>query len=398
MKIAYFDCFAGAGGDMILGALVDAGLSIEALAAELSKLPLSGYRLSAQGAQREALGGTQVIVALDEAVKAPEQRSLGQILDLIAASSLPPRVREQGSAIFSRLAAAEAKVHRIPADAVHFHELGAVDAIVDVMGAVTALNLLGVEQVFASALPSGGGEVDTDHGTLPLPAPATLELLAMAKAPLRPFIDPTAGELVTPTAAAIITTLASFQQPSLILERIGYGVGARELANLPNMLRVWLGETATPKELGLLLLETNIDDMNPELYSYILERLFEHGACDVWLTPIQMKKNRPAVMLSVLAPHEAEGELVETILRETSTLGIRAHPVQRHELERGLVQVDTSLGKVGVKLKHFHDAPVSVAPEYEECRRLALEHGLPLQEVYRIVTLEASVALLGGDK
>lgn len=388
MKIAYFDCFAGISGDMILGALVDGGLSVEALTTELAKLPLGGYQVVAQQAQRGALTGTQVTVNLEE--RGPQRRSLAQILSLISSSDLPDRVKEQGIAIFKRLADAEAKVHRLPSDEVHFHEVGAVDAIVDILGAVIGLHLLGAEVIYASPLSYGGGTVSTSHGILPVPAPATLELLAMARAPLRPASDSSQGELVTPTGAAIITTLASFQQPTLILERIGYGVGAREIPTIPNVLRIWIGQGLPSRDEGLLLLETNIDNMNPELYGYVLERLFERGACDVWFTPIQMKKNRPATMLSVLAPVEAEGAMIETILSETSTLGVRVLPVKRHESEREVIEVKTSLGAVAVKLKRMGGAILGIAPEFEICHRLALEHGLPLQEVYRIVASEAA--------
>jgi len=385
LNIAYLDCFAGAGGDMLLGALIDIGLPLSELTSELCKLPLTGYELRAEKAQCGPLTGTRVTVALDEAQEA-EHRSLSQILDIIAASDLPQPVKGQGARIFSRLAEAEAKVHGITVAEVHFHEVGAVDAIVDVMGVVLGFHLLGVEAVFASVLPLGYGTVDTAHGNLPLPAPATLELLAMSGAPVRPEAE--AGELVTPTAAAIITTLASFHCPPFTLERIGYGVGAR------HVLRLWLGQTTEVTTPELLLLQTNIDDMNPELYGYVMERLFAQGALDVWFIPIQMKKNRPAVTLCVLASAQAEGALIETILRETSTLGIRVQAVGRRQAEREVVEIETSLGRAAVKLKRLHGSPVAVVPEYEDCRRLALEHSLPLQEVYRIVSSAADAMFL----
>ena len=394
MKIAYFDCFAGASGDMILGALLDAGLSLDALNAELGKLPLSGYQLSAQRAQRGPIAGTQVIITTptDE-----HGRSLDQILGLIGSSDLSEETKEQSAAIFQRLGAAEAKVHGIPVEEVHFHELGAMDTILDIVGAVSGLHLLGVEAVFASPFPTGTGTVRSAHGVLPVPAPATLELLAMARAPLQPSADASLGELVTPTGAAIITTLASFQQPRMSLERVGYGVGAREIAALPNVLRLWLSQAIEPEhERDILLLQTNIDDMNPELYGYVMERLFDRGAYDVWFTPIQMKKNRPATMLSVLAPAAAEGTVVETILRETSTLGVRVQRVNRHVAKRDVLQFESSLGQARVKLKFLGEAILGVAPEYEDCHRLALEHGLPLQEVYRIVASEARTKHLGN--
>jgi uncharacterized protein (TIGR00299 family) protein len=391
LKIGYFDCFSGASGDMILGALLDAGLSLDSLNASLARLPLSGYRISSQPASRGIITGTQVIVAVDES--AQEQRGIKDILSLVENSELSQRAKERCALIFNRLATAEAKVHRVPIDEVHFHEVGATDAIVDVVGAVIGLDLLGIEALFSSPLPAGSGTVQAEHGVLPVPAPATLELIATSGAPIRPTPSPELGELVTPTGAAIVTTLASFESPTFRLERIGYGVGSRELASMPNVLPLWIGES-TAEERQLLLLETNIDDMSPELYGYVMERLFEHGALDVWFTPIQMKKNRPAVMLSVLAPPEAEGKIVDTLLRETSTLGMRWQRVGRHESEREIIAFDSSLGRVGVKVKHFRGARISLSPEFEDCRRLAQEHGLPLQEVYRIVTAEASAQLL----
>lgn len=390
MKIGYLDCFSGVSGDMILGALLDAGLALESLSAELAKLPLSGYRISAQPARRGVITGTQVEVILEE--DTIKRRALKDILDLIEKSGLTQRSKKRSALIFERLAKAEAKVHRQPIEKVHFHELGAVDAIVDVVGAVTGLDLLGIEALFSSPLPGGSGMVETEQGILPVPAPATLELIAMAGAPIRPTPSPDLGELVTPTGAAIVTTLASFKRPTFSLERIGYGVGSRELATLPNVLPLWIGERIE-EERQLLLLETNIDDMSPELYGYVLERLFERGALDVWFTPIQMKKNRPAIMLSVLAPSEAEGKIVDTILRETSTLGLRLQRIERHESEREMVPFNSSLGQVMVKVKRFGGARIGFSPEFEDCRRLAQEHNLPLQEVYRIITAEANAQL-----
>ncbi|MBI4302126.1 MAG: nickel pincer cofactor biosynthesis protein LarC [Chloroflexi bacterium] len=388
MTIAYFDCFAGISGDMILGALVDVGLPLSALQEELKKLHIFGYRLTAQKTQRRGFQGTQVIVSLEGGSEHP--RPWQDVHNLIQQSALSPQVKEQGLAIFQRLAAAEAKVHGVSMEEVHFHEVGATDAMIDVVGAAWGLSWLGVENVFASPLPSGGGTIDSAHGSLPIPAPATLELMAMAQAPLRAGTAAGSqdGELVTPTGAAIITTLAAFHRPLMTLEQVGYGAGARDVANFPNLLRLWLGKEISPIS-ELLLLETNIDDMNPELYGYVLESLLAQGANDVWFTPIQMKKNRPAVMLSVLALRQLEAALVETIMRETSTLGVRVREVQRHESQRDRVEFDSSLGPVVVKVKRLGGKAFSVAPEYEDCRRLALEHGLPLQEVYRIVTAEA---------
>ena len=391
MKVGYLDCYSGLSGDMILGALLDCGLSIDSLTEELATLPFTGYRISAKRASRGIITGTQLTVFSEGS--ASEQRSLSDVLALIGKSGLNQRVKERSIRIFERLAEAEARVHGIPIEEVEFHEVGAIDAIVDIVGAIIGLELLGVEALFCSPLPSGSGTAETRHGTIPIPAPATLELIASAGAPIRPtpYRD---MELVTPTGAAIVTTIASFERPTLSLQCIGYGIGGREPADIPNVLPLWLGEMIE-HERKLLLLETNIDDMSPELYGYIMERLFERGALDVWFTPIQMKKNRPAVMLSALAPPDTEGQVVETLIRETSTLGLRVQQVERHHASQELVQFDSSLGRVGVKVKRLHGEVVGISPEYEDCRSLARKHDQPLQEVYRIVTTEASAKLTG---
>jgi len=391
LRIGYLDCFSGVSGDMMLGALLDAGLSLDSLTAELARLPLAGYHISAERASRGIITGTQVKVFSKGDIQ--EQRGLKDILALIERSGLTQRAKKRSALIFQRLAEAEAKVHCHPVEEVHFHEVGAVDAIVDVVGAVIGLEILGIQALFSSPLPSGCGTAKTEHGVIPVPAPATLELIAASESPIRPTPSPELGELVTPTGAAIVTTLASFENPTFSLERIGYGVGSRVLATMPNVLSLWIGESAA-EEQQLLLLETNIDDMLPELYGYVMERLFEQGALDVWLTPIQMKKSRPATMLSVLAPSEARGKVVDAMLRETSTLGVRVQRIARHESGRETIPFDSSLGRVTVKVKRFGEARVGLSPEFEDCRRLAREHGLPLQEVYRIITAEASAQLL----
>jgi hypothetical protein len=391
LKIGYFDCYSGLSGDMILGAILDCGLSLDLLTADLAKLHLKGYSISAQPATRGVITGTQVTVALESS---KQRRHLKDILELIEKSGLCQRVKQRSALIFNRLAEAESKVHRIPVDEVHFHEVGATDAIVDVVGSVIGFELLGIEALFSSPLPTGSGTVNTEHGIIPIPAPATLELIASSGASVRPSVSPDLGELVTPTGAAIVTTLASFDSPTFTLERIGYGVGTRDIAAIPNVLPLWIGERIQ-EERQLVLLETNIDDMSSELFGHVMDRLFAQGALDVWFTPIQMKKNRPAVMLSVLSPPEAEEQMLETILRETSTLGVRVQRMERHECEREMVPFNSSLGMVMVKVKRFQGKQIGLSLEFEDCRRIALENDLPLQEVYRIVTTEASAQLWG---
>ncbi|MFQ5875742.1 MAG: nickel pincer cofactor biosynthesis protein LarC, partial [Dehalococcoidia bacterium] len=387
MRAAYFQCIGGISGDMILAALVDASLPLKSLINELSRLEVGGYRIKSAPGQRGGLKGTCLDVVLEKSSN-PQHRSLQDILSIIFGSESTPRVKERAEAVFRRLAEAEAKVHRTSADKVQFHEVGATDAIVDIVGCAIGLELLKIDEVYCSPIPAGGGTVSSAHGSLPAPAPATLELMAMANAPIRVTSPPTIPdkELSTPTGVAIMTALASFQQPTMSLERVGYGLGATDLGDYPNALAVWLGQiTDTVGSRTLTVLEANIDDMNPELYAYVMERLFEVGARDVWFTPIQMKKGRPAVMLSVLASPEDEGRLADTLLRETSSLGVRVRPVRRLEAEREVKQFSSSLGPVEVKVKLVSGKAVGVSPEYEACRQIALKRGLPLQEVYRIV-------------
>ncbi|OGO53315.1 MAG: TIGR00299 family protein [Chloroflexi bacterium RBG_16_68_14] len=377
---------------MLLGALVDAGLSPDELRSELAKVAIGGYRIEAAKTQRAGLAATQVTVVLEEA--ALPHRRLPDVLALIEGSALPPEDKERGAQVFRRLAEAEALVHGVEPEAVEFHEVGAVDALVDVLGAVAGLRLLGVKALYCSPLPAGGGWAMGAHGQLPVPAPATLALLAQAEAPLVAGPDP-GVELVTPTGAAIVAALARFQRPAMTVRAVGYGAGARDLEGRPNVLRLWLGEALAERPATMLLIETNIDDMNPELYGYAQERLFEAGAADVWFAPIQMKKNRPGVLLSVLCPFDREEAVVGVLLRETSTLGVRVREVSRHEAEREALEFQSSLGPAAVKVKRLPGRPPAVAPEYEACARLARQRRMPLLEVYRIVQEEARRHLAG---
>jgi uncharacterized protein (TIGR00299 family) protein len=383
-RIAYLDCFSGVSGDMLLGALLDSGVSLEGLRGELRRLPLTGYRLDAARVTKGGLAATEATVTVDEA---QSPRALADVVGIIEGSSLPAGDRESGSKVFRRLAEAEAKVHGETVETAHLHDVGAVDAVVDVMGTIAGLRLLGVEELRCSPLPGPGGTVGGPHGKLPAPAPATLELLSRVKAPLR-APDTVEGELVTPTGAAIVTTLARFGRPEMTLEGIGYGAGARDLPDRPNVLRLWLGESAAAPTRPVLLIETNIDDMTGEMLGYVVERLMAEGAADAWLTPVQMKKNRPGVVLSVICFEQREEALARLILRETSTLGVRVRPVQRWEAEREVLEFESSLGLAAVKVKRLEGEPPTVAPEYEACKRLAAASGLPLAEVYRIVQAE----------
>jgi hypothetical protein len=398
-KVAYFDCFSGASGDMIIGSLLDAGLDFEVLKKGLAGLDFHGYELTAEKVLRSSITATKfnVVLVEEEHEHSHESlhhhRGLSEILNIINTGDIPDNVKLKSSEIFRKLGQVEAGIHGVPLEEVHFHELGAVDTIIDIVGTVFALETLKIERVYSSPLAVGSGTVKTAHGILPVPAPATLQILANAGAPIinAPPSENPPGELLTPTGAVLITYLASgFRQPKLKLEKVGYGAGNKQFSTWPNVVRIWIGEEDdAANDDGLVLLETNIDDMNPQIYGYLMEKLFAEKAADVWFTPIQMKKNRPAIMLSVLAPSTLEGKLSEIIMKETSTLGIRSRAVSRHMAQREIIEFDSSLGRAHAKIKRFGQDILAVSPEYDDCRRLALEHNLPLHEVSRIVEIEA---------
>jgi uncharacterized protein (TIGR00299 family) protein len=379
--IAYLDCFSGISGNMVLGALLDAGLELERLEAELARLPISGYQLKVEAVKRRGIRGTHVEVEISEQ---GVERHLHHVEEIIEGSDLPDEVKQRGLAIFRHLAQVEAKMHGAPVESIHFHEVGAVDAIVDVMGAAIGLWLLGVQKVYASPVHVGRGTVECAHGVLPVPAPATLELLRDVPIYGRD-VD---AELVTPTGAAILTTVTeSFgRAPAMRVKQIGYGAGTREL-DIPNLLRLSLGE-ADEKAEGYeedtaTLIETNIDDMNPQWYEHTTARLFEAGALDVFLTPIHMKRGRPAMQLSVLVADERLSEALDVLFAETTTIGVRMHSVQRRKLHREMVTVETPYGPIDVKVARRDKVVLNVTPEYRDCQRIATERGVPIKEVHR---------------
>ncbi len=393
MRIAYFDCPSGASGDMVLGALVDAGWEIGALEEALATLGVEGWSLEAKAVERGGLHGTHLTVRTD-----PSRRfhDLGDMLRPIARSTLPAGVKARAEAVLRRLAEAEAHVHRIPVDAVHFHEVGELDTLVDVVGAVAGLDGLGVERVHVSPLPIGGGSVETAHGRLPVPAPATAELLRGFPV----YDNGVAAELVTPTGAAILTTLGTpGRLPAMTLARIGWGAGSREFP-VPNLLRLLVGDTAPAGDSGevetLVAVETTIDDMSPQLYEPLIERLLAAGALDVYLTPVVMKRSRPGTVLTALAPPELGDRLAEVLFRETTTIGVRWSEVQRRRLPRELVRLPTTVGPVTVKISRLGGRVVTVTPEFEEVRRIADAEGRPVREVLETVRREALRALEGG--
>jgi len=383
--IAYVDAFSGCSGDMLLGALVDAGLDPDALRATLATLPLTGYAIEAAPHPGPGPAGTRVRVRVADADQ-PERR-LAEVAALIRTASLESEVASRAIAVFERLARVEGAIHRLAPDQVHFHEVGAVDALVDVVGVVWGLRALGVERCYASALPTGGGRVESRHGTLPVPAPATLALLAEVGAPLRPLA--TEVELVTPTGAALLAELATFEQPAMRLRRVGSGYGGRALP-WPNLLRIWLGEPREPLANleQIVVVEANLDDMTAEQLGFAMERLFAAGALDVTFSALQMKKNRPGTLLTALATPLEAMAVAEAMLRETSTLGVRMLPAGRLAAERAVETVETRYGPIRVKVKRLGEQRAP-APEYEDCAAAARAHRVPLGEVYRAALLAA---------
>jgi hypothetical protein len=380
MKIAYFDCIAGASGDMILGALLDAGLPEVTLRERLAALRLDGFDLRCQRVVKDGFSATKVDVLVADDVPA---RHLPEIETIVTRSDLSPAIKERAVSIFRRLGEVEASIHGTTPDQVHLHELGGVDTIVDVVGALVGLDALEVEAVYASPLPLSRGFVRGAHGPIPLPAPATLALLKGM-----PVVGSDLDvELVTPTGAALLSSLAvAFGPiPPMTLTAVGYGAGGRDLP-VPNVLRLLLGDQASLSDTvteTLAVLETNIDDLNPEIYDYVMARLFKAGALDVFLAPIQMKKNRPATLLRVLCrPGDADA-LMAILFAETSTLGVRQQLVTRHCLARSSHTVETPYGPVRVKVARWGEGQAKAAPEYDDCRRLAEATGVPLREVYR---------------
>ena len=389
-RIAYWDCFSGISGDMSLGALVDAGLPVERLRVELERLGVPGWEIAAEREVRYGVAGTRLRV---HTAPQPAHRHLPEIEALLDTSSLDDDVRQRARAVFRRLAEAEGAVHGMHPDEVHFHEVGALDAIVDIVGVVLGLKLLGVASVYASALPLGSGWIDAAHGRIPVPGPAVLALLGAVDAPLLP--DDTPFELVTPTGAALLAELAVFRRPAFKLDATGYGFGSRDTGRL-NAVRVWLGEepelsaepawpSDSPHRDQVVLLETNIDDQPGEQIAFAVEQLLARGALDAWWQPIGMKKGRAGVLLSVLLPAAREDELVELLFRETSSLGIRRRTLDRWVCDREIRSASTPWGPVRVKVKRWRGEILGTAPEYEDCARIARENDVPLQQVFAAV-------------
>jgi uncharacterized protein (TIGR00299 family) protein len=379
MRIAYFDCFSGISGDMTLGALIDLGLDPDILTGHLSKLQLRGYHLEVDREHRGSISGTRVKIHVKE--EEQPHRSAVDIRKIISASQLPAPVKKTSLAVLRRLAEAEGKVHQQEPESVHFHEIGAVDSIVDMVGACIGLHHLNIERVAASPLPLGRGWVHCQHGLLPLPAPATLALLEGV-----PVYDSgQQRELVTPTGAAIITTVCSEFGgfPNMTVERVGHGVGQHQESHPPNLLRIVLGQSSTTMiRERLFLLESNIDDMNPEFFGHLMERLFQAGALDVHFLPAQMKKDRPGQLLRVLLSEGLKESILRILFSESTALGVRCQEVERYSLSRRIIRVQTSYGRLPVKVAATPEGEYNLAPEYDACQRAARHHSVPLRRVY----------------
>jgi pyridinium-3,5-bisthiocarboxylic acid mononucleotide nickel chelatase len=403
MRTLYFDCFAGASGDMILGALVAAGADARALQAQLALLDVAGFEISFETVDRSGISATHAVVrTADE----KQHRHLSAILKIIANSRLSDTVKARASRIFERLGEAEARVHNVPVEQIHFHEVGALDAIVDVVGACVGFELLGIERFISSPLHVGSGTVEMAHGRFPVPPPAVVELLRGVPV----YATDIKGELVTPTGAAIISTACAGEYGALPPMRVaasGYGAGTRQYKDFPNALRVLIGETndaqaasdndAQAASEKLFMIETNLDDASPQIVGYAMERAFALGALDCFFTPVQMKKNRPGVVISILCRAAGREALTRMLFEETTTLGVRSYEVERRALAREFVGVETEFGAINVKVARRIDGSLSnVAPEYEDCRAAAARAGVPLHVVETAARAAAHAAAVAA--
>ncbi|HEV2102296.1 MAG TPA: nickel pincer cofactor biosynthesis protein LarC [Candidatus Acidoferrum sp.] len=380
MICAYFDCFSGISGDMTLGALLDAGVPIEKLRADLNGLNLPGWQLSAEKVWKNGMAATYAKVRAQDTTT---HRSLTTILGIIEKSALAPGVKTRASTIFQKLGDAEATVHDVPLEKIHFHEVGAVDAIIDIVGACIGFAALGIESFACSALNVGGGTAKMAHGVLPVPAPATARLLLGKPT----YSNGVQKELVTPTGAAIVATLCSNfgPQPPMTVNAIGYGAGTADLEGQPNVLRLMVGEAAEERAAAesetIRVLEANLDDMNPQIYGYFLEKALAAGALDVFSTPVQMKKNRPGMLVTVLCKPEDDSKFHEMFFAQTTTLGVRTYTAERRVLARQWETVHTNFGEVRIKVARLNGHIRQASPEFEDCRKLAEEQNVPLQRV-----------------
>jgi len=392
VKVAYFDCFSGISGDMCLGAIVDAGVPLKALEKELKKLPVTGYRLSMKKVERGHLKACKVSVVIKPGLAVQAGKTWRDVRKIIQDSALPQDIKQKGLSVFKTIFEAEAKVHGGNFRTVHLHELGAVDCMIDVFGTIIGLNLLGVKRIFSSPINVGSGFVRTETGVLPVPAPATAEILKNVPV----YSHHVHAELTTPTGAAIIKELSSGHgdMPLMDIEKIGVGAGDRDFRHWPNVLRIFIGTSQSPApvrykttipEEKVIVIETNIDDMNPQVFEHVIDMLYKAGSLDVYLTQVIMKKGRPGVKLTALCDEERKEALMKIILRETSSIGLRYYETRRRVMQREIKTVDTKFGKIRVKFSKLGDKIIKAAPEYEDCRKIAQQFSIPLIEVMKII-------------
>jgi uncharacterized protein (TIGR00299 family) protein len=399
-RILYFDCFSGASGDMVLGALLDAGLPLEELRAALGSLALDGASISATKVLRAGVSATKFSVhdhhhheyahshdhsTVAAVAHSHTHRSLAEINTLIGSSALSTSAKARARELFQRLGEAEAAIHQIPVEQIHLHEVGALDSIIDIVGAVFALEWFAADRIVSSPLNVGGGMVQSAHGLFPVPAPATVKLLQGVPV----YSSGIKSELVTPTGALLISSYASAfgPTPSMTIDRVGYGAGDRDPAETPNVLRVMVGQSndqlnnAQPNTEQIVVIECEIDDMNPQIFGSVMDTLHAAGALDVYFSAVQMKKNRPGTLLTILAKPEQRQALTGIVFRETTTIGVRYHEVTRERLERDMVQVHTPFGAIRFKVARFGGNVVNFSPEFEDCVRAASKHGMPVKDV-----------------
>lgn len=387
MKVAFLDTFSGLSGDMMIGALISAGLPVDYLKSELKKLNLSGYRLEISTVQRKSITAIKFDVIVEEHLYNHDEhhnhhhgRTYSEIVDLIQKSTLAEGVKSNAIRIFNVIGAAEAKIHNVKLEEVHFHEIGAIDSIIDIVGCAIGLNYFNIDKIYTSIVPMGKGFVETQHGKMPIPAPATIEILK--DYPVT-FVD-LPFELTTPTGAGIIKALSSglMNNKKITLSSIGYGAGSKEIPQIPNLFRIMIGDFVENYAAdNSVIIETNIDDMNPEFYPFVIERLLNAGAHDAYLIPVIMKKGRPGIVLSTLCESDKIDEILKIIYRETTTLGVRIIPIERKKLNRDYEILQTKYGEMKVKVI-ITESGKRYIPEFEECKKISLEKNVPLAEVY----------------
>tara|TARA_Y100000588_G_scaffold84606_4_gene89492 strand:+ start:6112 stop:7329 length:1218 start_codon:yes stop_codon:yes gene_type:complete len=395
IKIGYLQCIGGISGDMFLGALIDAGVKIEELRSIISLLPIENFNLSCEKSKRGGIEGTLVKVNLGKNPK--NYRNVDTLINLLENSSIPDSIVLKSKKVIEEIGLAEKRIHGN--ERADLHELGTADTLVDIVGSIAGLDILGIEELYCSPLPTGSGTFQSHHGPIIAPAPASAMIIKNTNIPTTPppkNLSQT-GEMITPTGTAIVAITATFDQPAMTINNIGYGLGSRNPSEYPNIIELRIGhKTASNTITKLKLIETNIDDMNHEIIPYVCEQLLELGCRDVWTTPVNMKKGRPGIVLSVLASADIERKIITMILRETTTLGVRVKEVDRYESDRSIHSITSSLGHVRVKAKLLDGAVLSISPEFEDCRKIAIENGYPLLDVMKTIQQEASQLLVGS--